>query len=46
MSLVTPTDPGLNVAPSAAGKAVQVTDCRLDTNHGVWSPDGKRFAFA
>src|SRR5262249_62163740 len=32
--------------PESGGEAVQVTDCRLDTNHGVWSPDGKRFAFS
>jgi hypothetical protein len=32
--------------PESGGEAIQVTDCRLDTNHGVWSPDGKRFAFS
>jgi Tol biopolymer transport system component len=28
------------------GEAVQATDCRLNANHGVWSPDGKRFLFS
>jgi Tol biopolymer transport system component len=28
------------------GKAVQATDCSLNANHAVWSPDGKRFAFS
>jgi len=31
---------------ASGGEAVQATDCRLDANHGVWSPDGKRFAFS
>jgi Tol biopolymer transport system component len=30
----------------SAGEAVQVTDCRLNANHAVWSPDGRRFAFS
>ena len=32
--------------PSSGGQAVQVTDCKLDANHGVWSPDGRQFAFS
>jgi Tol biopolymer transport system component len=31
---------------ATGGKAVQVTDCKLDANHAVWSPDGRRFAFS
>jgi Tol biopolymer transport system component len=31
---------------AVGGAAVQATDCRLDANHAVWSPDGKRFAFS
>ena len=34
------------IEAATGGKAVQVTDCRLDANHGVWSPDGRRFAFS
>jgi Tol biopolymer transport system component len=34
------------IEASTGGKAVQVTDCRLDANHAVWAPDGDRFAFA
>jgi Tol biopolymer transport system component len=29
-----------------SGEAVQATDCRLNANHAVWSPDGRRFAFS
>ena len=32
--------------PSDGGSALQVTDCGLDANHGVWSPDGRHFAFS
>jgi len=31
---------------ATSGKAIQATDCSLNANHGVWSPDGKRFAFS
>jgi dipeptidyl aminopeptidase/acylaminoacyl peptidase len=31
---------------ASGGEALQVTDCKLDANHGVWSPDGRRFAFS
>ncbi|MBF6570590.1 MAG: PD40 domain-containing protein [Candidatus Binataceae bacterium] len=31
---------------ASGGEAVQVTDCRLNANHAVWSPDGRRFAFS
>lgn len=34
------------IEASVGGRALQVTDCRLDANHGVWSPDGRRFAFS
>jgi Tol biopolymer transport system component len=30
----------------STGKAVQVTDCALNANHAVWSPDGRRIAFS
>src|SRR5262249_61623232 len=30
----------------SGGEAVQATECRLNANHGVWSPDGKRFLFS
>ena len=32
--------------PSSGGKATQVTDCNLDANHAVWSPNGSQFAFS
>lgn len=28
------------------GRAIQATDCKLNANHGVWAPNGKRFAFS
>jgi len=31
---------------ATGGEATQATDCRLNANHGVWSPDGTRFAFS
>jgi Tol biopolymer transport system component len=31
---------------AVGGAAVQATDCGLDANHAVWSPNGKRFAFS
>ena len=31
---------------ASGGDAVQATDCRLNANHGVWSPDGRRFLFS
>ena len=31
---------------ATSGKAIQATDCNLNANHGVWSPDGRRFAFS
>lgn len=31
---------------AVGGAAIQATDCNLNANHGVWSPDGKRFAFS
>jgi hypothetical protein len=31
---------------ASGGAAVQATDCRLNANHGVWAPDGKRFLFS
>jgi hypothetical protein len=34
------------VEAASGGKAVQATDCRLNANHGVWSPDGARFLFS
>ncbi len=34
------------IEASVGGRALQVTDCGLDANHGVWSPDGRRFAFS
>ncbi len=34
------------IETAIGGKAVQVTDCKLDANHAVWSPDGRRFAFS
>jgi Tol biopolymer transport system component len=34
------------IEAATGGKAVQATDCNLNANHGVWSPDGRRFAFA
>jgi Tol biopolymer transport system component len=30
----------------STGEALQVTDCRLNANHAVLSPDGRRFAFS
>ena len=34
------------IEASTTGKALQVTDCRLNANHAVWAPDGRRFAFS
>ena len=34
------------IEASAGGRATQVTDCKLDANHGVWAPEGRRFAFS
>ncbi|HYL59120.1 MAG TPA: hypothetical protein VEU51_09625 [Candidatus Acidoferrales bacterium] len=34
------------IEASSTGKALQVTDCRLNANHAVWSPDGRRIAFS
>ncbi len=34
------------IEAATGGEAVQVTDCKLDANHAVWSPDGRRFAFS
>jgi Tol biopolymer transport system component len=34
------------IEAAASGKATQVTDCRLNANHAVWAPDGRRFAFS
>jgi dipeptidyl aminopeptidase/acylaminoacyl peptidase len=34
------------IEAASTGEAVQVTDCRLNANHAVWSPDGRRFAFS
>jgi hypothetical protein len=34
------------IEAASGGEAVQATDCRLNANHGVWSPDGKRFLFS
>ncbi len=34
------------IEAATTGKAVQVTDCRLNANHAVWAPDGRRFAFS
>lgn len=34
------------IEASSTGKAVQVTDCKLNANHAVWAPDGRRFAFS
>ncbi len=31
---------------ASGAKAVQATDCALNANHAVWSPDGKGFAFS
>jgi len=31
---------------AVTGKAVQATDCRLNANHAVWAPGGRRFAFS
>jgi HAE1 family hydrophobic/amphiphilic exporter-1 len=31
---------------ASGGAAIQATDCRLNANHGVWAPDGKRFLFS
>lgn len=33
------------VIPSAGGRAVRITDYRLEPTAPVWSPDGKRIAF-
>ncbi len=34
------------IEAASTGLATQVTDCRLNANHAVWSPDGRRFAFS
>jgi Tol biopolymer transport system component len=34
------------IEDAGGGDAVQATDCKLDANHGVWAPDGRRFAFS
>jgi Tol biopolymer transport system component len=34
------------IEAASGGEAVQTTDCRLNANHGVWSPDGARFLFS
>ena len=34
------------IEAAATGRAVKVTDCKLNANHAVWSPDGKRVAFS
>jgi hypothetical protein len=34
------------VEVATGGDAIQVTDCSLNANHGVWSPDGTRIAFS
>jgi WD40 repeat protein len=34
------------VEVATGGEAIQVTDCSLNANHGVWSPDGKQIAFS
>jgi Tol biopolymer transport system component len=34
------------IEASSTGEATQVTDCKLNANHAVWSPDGRRFAFS
>ena len=34
------------IEAATTGKATQVTDCRLNANHAVWAPDGRRFAFS
>ncbi len=34
------------IEAASTGQATQVTDCKLNANHAVWSPDGRRFAFS
>jgi Tol biopolymer transport system component len=34
------------IESALTGEALQVTDCQLNANHAVWSPDGLRFAFS
>jgi Tol biopolymer transport system component len=34
------------IESALTGEALQVTDCQLNANHMVWSPDGRRFAFS
>ncbi|HUO06080.1 MAG TPA: hypothetical protein VMU16_12860 [Candidatus Binataceae bacterium] len=34
------------IEAASTGRAVQATDCGLNANHAVWSPDGRRFAFS
>ncbi len=34
------------IEAAVTGRAVQVTDCNLNANHAVWSPDGGRIAFS
>ena len=34
------------IEAASGGEAVQATDCQLNANHGVWSPDGRRFLFS
>jgi Tol biopolymer transport system component len=34
------------IEAAVGGKAVQITDCNLNANHAVWSPDGRLIAFS
>jgi Tol biopolymer transport system component len=34
------------IEAASGGRAIQATDCKLDANHAVWAPDGRRFAFS
>jgi Tol biopolymer transport system component len=34
------------IEAASTGKPVQVTNCELNANHAVWSPDGLRIAFS
>jgi len=34
------------IEAASTGEPIQVTDCKLNANHAVWSPEGRRFAFS